>query len=149
MAADGSYADPSVRVTELIQQFGGNGLTLSICDPEFAPALQVIAQKIEILLKPPCIEGQIATRPGTSAPDCTVVSHTRTDGRVFDAPVPACADNGGAAPCWNLVAGQATCTGQTVQITSDPTAPPATSQDATVDCALCVAGVSAPERGCP
>jgi hypothetical protein len=68
---------------------------------------------------------------------------------VVNSPVPACADNGGGAPCWNLVAGQGTCTGRTVQITSDPNAPPATSQDATVDCALCVPGVSAPERGCP
>ncbi len=148
-AADTSYADPSVRVTELVEQFGGNGLSLSICDAEFAPALQVIAQKIEILLQPPCIEGQVAMRPGTSVPDCAVVSHTKTNGAIVDDTVPSCADNGGAAPCWQLVAGEGTCTGQTMRISSDPNAPPATSQDATVDCALCVAGVSAPERGCP
>jgi hypothetical protein len=149
VAPDQSYADPSIRVSELVRQFGGNGLLLSICDAEFDRALENIAQNIEILIKPPCIEGQVATRPGTTVPDCTVVSHTRTNGRDIDSAVPACADNGGAAPCWNLVAGQAACTGRTVQITSDPTAPTATSQDATVACALCVAGVSAPERGCP
>jgi hypothetical protein len=148
-AADGSYADPSVRVTELVEQFSGNGLMLSICDDEFAPALEVIAQKIEIFIKPPCIDGQVATRPGTGAPDCTVVSHTRTNGTLVDSRVPSCADNGAAAPCWDLVAGQGTCTGRTLKISSDPTAPPATSQDATVDCALCVPGVTDAERGCP
>jgi len=148
-AADTSYADPSVRVTELVQQFGGNGVTLSICDAEFAPALEVIAQKIEVLLKPPCIEGKVANKPNTSAPDCTVVSHTRNGNSVVDSAIPSCADSGGATPCWQLVPGQGTCTGQTMQINNDPNAPPATSQDATVACALCVDGVSAPERGCP
>jgi hypothetical protein len=149
MARDGSYADPSVRVTELVQQFGGNGLLLSICDAEFEPALNVIADKIEVAIRPPCIDGQIANRPGTNAPDCAVVNHTRTGGMVVNAPVPSCAASGGATPCWELVPGQAGCTGQTVRIVNDPNAPPATSQDATVDCALCVPGVSAPERGCP
>jgi hypothetical protein len=149
LAADGSYAAPSVRVTELIQQFGANGATLSICDAEFAPALEVIARKIEILLQPPCIEGQVANRPNTSVPDCTVVSHTRNGSSVVDQPVPSCAESSGATPCWQLVPGQGTCTAQTMQINTDPNAPPVTSQDATVACALCIAGVSAPERGCP
>jgi hypothetical protein len=148
---DGSYADPSVRVTELVEQFGGNGALLSICDEDFTPALQVIAQKIEVLLKPPCIEGQIANKPDTSVPDCTVVSHTRNgSATVVDEMVPRCADTGGAGPCWDLVPGAAgTCAGQIVQITPAAGAPPPTSQDATVDCALCIPGVSAPERGCP
>ncbi len=103
---DDSFADPSVRVTELVQQFGGNGLLLSICDAEFEPALRVIAEKIEVAIQPPCIEGQIANRPGTSVPDCTVVNHTKTNGRVVDAAVRSCAESGGATPCWQLVPGQ-------------------------------------------
>ena len=148
-AADGSYADPSVRVSELVGQFGDNGLMLSICDDEFAPALEVIAQRISIFVEPPCIEGQVATRPGTSEPDCTVVSHARTNGTLVDAPVPSCADSGGAAPCWDLVAGQGACTGRTMQISGDRSAPPATSQDVAFDCALCVPGVTDAARGCP
>ena len=100
-------------------------------------------------LKPPCIEGQVANKPNTSAPDCSVVSHTRNGSSVVDDMVPSCAETSGATPCWQLVPGQGTCTGQTMQINNDPNAPPATSQDATVACALCVPGVSAPERGCP
>jgi hypothetical protein len=145
-----NYADPAIRVTELVEQFGGNGAVLSICDADFKPALEVIAQKIEILLKPPCIEGQIANKPNTSVPDCAVVSHTRNGSSVVDQMVPRCADTGGAGPCWDLVPGAAgTCAGQIVQITPVAGAPPPTSQDATVDCALCIPGVSAPERGCP
>ena len=75
-APDMSFADPSVRVTEFVQQFGGNGLTLSICDQSFAPALMRIAQEIGRALEPPCINGRVATKPGTDQPDCTVVSHT-------------------------------------------------------------------------
>jgi hypothetical protein len=146
-AADMSYADPSVRVTELVQQFGG--AILSICDGEFEQALEVIAQRIEILIQPPCIVGRVATRPDKTTPDCTVTNHTRNGNAVVDSVVPSCADAPGVVPCWNLVPGQGTCAGQTVEITRDPGAPPPTSQDATVSCALCIPGVSVPERGCP
>ena len=149
IAADGSFGDPSVRVTELVQQFGGNGIALSICDAEFAPALRGIASKLAVLLEPPCVVGQIATRPNTTSPDCTVVSHARSKGTAIDQPIPACAETGGAGPCWSLVSGAGTCAGQTVRLTPGPANPPATSPDATVACALCVPGVSAPERGCP
>jgi hypothetical protein len=68
---------------------------------------------------------------------------------VVDQMIRPCADTGGGGPCWDLIPGTGTCAGQSVRITPDPAAPPVTSQDATVACALCVAGVSAPERGCP
>ena len=148
-AADGSYADPSVRVTELVQHFGNNGVTLSICDAEFAPALQVIAQKIEILLKPPCIEGQVATRPGTSVPDCTVTSHTRTNGMLVNSPVRRARTMAALRRAGTWSPARARARDGRWKSARDPNAPPATSQDATVDCALCVPGVSAPERGCP
>ena len=38
-AADGSFADPSVRTSQLVREFGANGLLLPICDDDFAPAL--------------------------------------------------------------------------------------------------------------
>jgi hypothetical protein len=149
-AADGSFADPSVRTSALARAFGANGLILPICAENFAPALERIAQKIIDHLSKPCVVGTIAKRPGTSSDDCTVAS-TSSDGtgRLVQDAIPACADNGGTGPCWRFSAGDATCAGQTVDIVRDPTAPVPTSQTITVQCALCAAGVSDPTRGCP
>src|SRR4029079_1864532 len=100
-AADGSYADPSPRIADFVASFGGNGLQLPICSGEFAPALRSVADKIGQHLQKPCITQHVAKRPGTTADDCTVVTHTRNDqGNFLDSVVPACADTGGAGPCW-------------------------------------------------
>ena len=73
-APDGSFADPSVRTSQLVRQFGANGLLLPICADDFAPALQRIADKIIDRLTKPCIVGTVAKRPGTTSDDCNVVS---------------------------------------------------------------------------
>ena len=138
-AADGSYADPSVRIAQFVNEFGPNGLTLSICDDTFAPSLNRIADLINQNLTPPCLTQAIADKPGTSDPDCTVVSHTpRDQGSPIDATVPYCGSNGGAPPCWRLVPSTdpATCTGQIVDISADPAVSTATAQNATINCAL-------------
>ena len=109
--------------------------------------LQGIAAKLAVLLQPPCVVGQIAAKPNTASPDCTVVTHTRSKGTTINEPIPACAETGVAGPCWSLVSGVGTCVGQTVRLTPGPVNPLA--QGATVTCALCVPGVSAPGRGCP
>jgi hypothetical protein len=139
VATDGSHADPAVRVSQLVSEFGRNGLLLSICDASFAPALDRIAQLISQSLTPPCIPQAIATKAGSSDPDCTVVSHTSSGaGAPIDAPVPYCGSNGGAVPCWQLEAGPCTdgSSGQIVRISADPTISTEASQNATVDCAL-------------
>jgi hypothetical protein len=149
-AADGSYADPSPRTSALVRQFGGNGLQLSICAGEFAPALDRIAEKIRQHFARPCITGRVAKKAGTNSDDCTVVSTSSDgDGRIDERPVAACADTGGAGPCWQLAAGEDQCTGQTIQITPDPAAPARLWETAAIECALCVAGASDPSRGCP
>jgi hypothetical protein len=149
-APDQSFADPSIRVTDFVRQFGGNGLLLSICDGEFADALMRIAQELDRVIQPPCIEGQIALRPGTPSPDCTVTSHTRNGGAgTVDDVVPACADTGGVGPCWELVPGQMGCVGQTMSVKPAAAGPPPTGQDATVNCSLCVPGLTDADRGCP
>ena len=43
---DGSFADPAVRVIELTNQFGANGIVRSICSDDLGPALQSVAQAI-------------------------------------------------------------------------------------------------------
>ena len=90
-AADASFADPAVRINELVQQFGANGTTLSICDADFSPALSNIASEIVEYVNAPCIQGRIAKRPGTTREDCTVTDNA-TGGSV-----PACADTGATA----------------------------------------------------
>jgi hypothetical protein len=149
-SSDGSFADPSVRTSALVREFGANGLVLPICADDFAPALERIAGKIIDHISKPCVAGTIAKRPGTSSDDCTVTS-TSSDGtgRVVQSAIPACADNGGVGSCWQFAAGDATCAGQTVDIVRDPAAPVPTAQTITVQCALCAAGVSDPTRGCP
>jgi hypothetical protein len=149
VAPDTSFADPSVRVTEFVQQFGGNGITLSICDQSFAPALRRIADEIGRVLEPPCIVGQIANRPNTGEPDCTVVSHTGNgSGMIIDSAVKSCTETGGAGPCWRLIAGGANCNGQVMEVTDDPNNMMPASQNATVGCALCTPGVTDDSRGC-
>jgi hypothetical protein len=50
MAADGSFADPSIRINEWVAAFGANGIASSICDANFGPALMQIASRIGTLL---------------------------------------------------------------------------------------------------
>jgi hypothetical protein len=151
-ASDGSFADPGVRVGEFVNQFGANGLNVSICATDFAPSLQRIGELINASLQPPCVTGTVANKPGTQDPDCTVVSHTSNgNGGFVDSTVSACSANGGTAPCWRLT--QGTCpgggTGQVVDVSVDMNVPTTTSQNATVNCALCIPGVAEPDRGCP
>src|SRR5262249_51385594 len=101
-AADMSFADPAVRVAQLVGEFGANGLALSICDPSFAPALMHIGNLINAALTPPCITQMVQQANGEYI--CNVVSHTTnsTGTGFIDSTVPACSANGGAAPCWRL-----------------------------------------------
>jgi hypothetical protein len=151
-AADGSFADPAPRVLQLVDQFAGsgNGLSLSICDGEFASALNRIAELIANKLTPPCIDGRVAKRPGTDRDDCTVISSpSGGSGNPVQQNISACADTGGAGPCWQLVAGTGTCAGQTVEVVPGPGGPPATGETAAVECSVCSPGMPDPSRGCP
>jgi hypothetical protein len=51
-AADTSYADPAVRISAFVSAFGANGTVLSICDQSYAPAMQVIAERIGFVTSP-------------------------------------------------------------------------------------------------
>jgi hypothetical protein len=46
VAADTSYGDPAVRITAFVSAFGVNGSVLSICNDSYAPAMQIIADRI-------------------------------------------------------------------------------------------------------
>jgi hypothetical protein len=144
-AADGSFADPAVRINELVGKFGGQGVLTSICDASFVPALGTVADEIVAYVNEPCIMGRVAKKSGTTRDDCAVVDNTTGDA------VPSCDDTGGVGPCWRLQAGSANssdCAGASVRVL-DAQGTIAAAQDTTVDCQLCAPGVSDPARGCP
>ena len=47
-SGDGSFGDPAVRITQLVKEFGANGVSTSICDPSasYASLLSGLAAKI-------------------------------------------------------------------------------------------------------
>jgi hypothetical protein len=154
--AAGSYADPGVRIKAFVDQFGDNGLTTSICDDSFAPALDTIASLINRKLKQSCIAGQVANKSGTGQPDCTVVNHVRnSEGQIIDQPVQACADNNNTAPCWRLIdpVDRTDCPAPYQILDGDMLKDPSLAADAvrnaTVNCSICTPGVTDAARGCP
>jgi hypothetical protein len=138
-AADGSFADPAVRIAQLVDDLGPNGRLLSICDGEFGPALANIGNDVVHYVSSPCIMGQVAKRPNTARDDCTVVENATGD------TILACADTGNNGRCWQLVPGGLSCVGVSVLVQGGAAGPP----DLTVDCQLCVPGTPDPARGCP
>jgi hypothetical protein len=66
-ATDGRFADPAVRIAQAVNGFGTNGFMSSICDANFGPALQSIANRIGGLL---AAGGGAAITPG-AIPSCS------------------------------------------------------------------------------
>jgi hypothetical protein len=149
------FADPGVRMQQFVEEFGGNGLIYPFCSTNYAPALQTIAQKLSALIGPSCITGTVANRPGSSTPDCTVteVSPDPSDPtKNIQAVIPACADNGNAAPCWSLdpPGAMSSCAAgsHVVNINRGGQMAPDNTRNI-VGCSMCIAGLSDPSRGCP
>ena len=118
-APDGRYGDPGVRTAQFAQEFGANGLVLSVCDGSFGPGLQRVAETINRAVGPACIPGPVALN-SDGQPNCTVMLR---DGMSAPRPVPSCAVNGGVAPCWQLVSAPGCSPGQALEISVDPNAP--------------------------
>ena len=132
-AADSSFADPGVREAELAQQFGSNGLVLSICSASFAPAFDRLAQMLNRgAVGPLCLGGAVGAS-SSGKPDCQV---TQQIGGVSQT-VPACADNGAVAPCWQLQTTEICNLSATLIVNEDPNIPAAASATLTYSCAKC------------
>lgn len=133
-ATDGSFADPGVRTTQLVSEFGAHGLMVSICDQSFAPGIQRTGELINGLLGPPCLPGPVGTSAATGQPACKVTEHYGTVNQT----VPSCIDSGDAAPCWQVQSAP-TCgaDGISLSISADPNVPLSATVTASYDCAKC------------
>src|SRR5262249_54404750 len=134
-ASDGSFGDPGIRTEGLVRQFGDNGLVLPICG-DFAPAMDMAATLLKSRLAAPCLPGpsgrlvapclpgRVGANAALPAPDCTVTEHYQdASGKPVDMPLPACVDNGGAAPCWNVTAKVPACVHRPLRVMPDPNVP--------------------------
>jgi hypothetical protein len=137
-APDGSFADPGVRTSELVRAFGANGLELSICASDLTSPLDRTATLINSLLGPRCIPGLIGGNQATGLPDCKVTGHISDGlGGFIDRAVPACADNGNVAPCWQLVKTPMCGAASVLAVSADPGLPATASGTVSYSCAKC------------
>jgi hypothetical protein len=139
-AANGSFADPGIRTNQLAAQFGDNGFASSICEADYGPVLERLASQIGAALAGPCISDPIADDPARAGyqPQCTAEMFTSNGlGGLVSQSLPACADNGGAAPCWSLSSDAAGCQRPNITLAAAPTG----AANARYECAICASGV--------
>jgi hypothetical protein len=162
MAADGTYADPSIRIQQWVDAFGSNGVFEEICNDSFKPALTVIANEIGKKIGSPCVTGKIVDVNGAlwsgpaspTLPDCAVIDHqTNPDGVVVDTTLPACPPGQmmGPADCWHLEAGGMGCPGSQAMGFYRAGGPITTDLNSSVSCSVLAcppAGTPNPPAGC-
>ncbi|MDB4983507.1 MAG: hypothetical protein JWM82_4259 [Myxococcales bacterium] len=159
--ADGTNADPGVRLWDWVHAFGANGLFETICRDSLTPALmrigEVLGNKIS---HSACVTGQILDASGAPwasgdapGPDCSVVEHAfDASGAPVDTVLPSCAASP-SAPCWRLepaAAGACAAGDHVLKLVNHD--PDASSLDTTLTCAMHVcpaAGAPNPPPGCP
>jgi len=154
--AAGVFGQPTPRLDMFFNAFSPQQVVrTSICDTSFAPAMQLIAERLSQLLGSSCIRGTVLATMGPmgSRPDCSVVDHaTNAQGVVINTVLPSCVDNGSQPPCWNLAPGTgAQCPGQQImQIMRPPNQPAPTELNTSVECSIaaCAQGVHNPPN-CP
>src|SRR5262249_57370097 len=97
-------------------------------------------------LQPPCIT-ETVRKDAQGNPDCTVTENlTDNSNHTTHVAIPNCNENGNVAPCWSMVPGASAmgCSGQTIQVMDTAANMMANSENSTVECAICLPGVSAP-----
>ncbi|MCX5747879.1 MAG: hypothetical protein NT062_35895 [Proteobacteria bacterium] len=112
-AAGIEVADPSTRLTYLLNQFPSRSTFTTICQTNLADGLSLIAQLLKTVIGDPCIEGNLADVDPTKAGDqfdCSV-SFVVGQGTVdqTETVVPACDANLSPKPCWHLVSDTVNC----------------------------------------
>jgi hypothetical protein len=162
MAADGTYGDPSVRIQQWVDAFGGNGLFEEICNDNFMMALTGIANQIGKKIGSPCVVGKVVGTDGalwsgpasTVLPDCAVIDHqSNAQGVVVDTTLPACpaGQTMGPADCWHLEDGAMACPGAHAMGFYRAGGPVVTDLNSSVSCAVLACppvGTPNPPPGC-
>jgi len=146
-ATDMSFGDPGVREQEFALSFQDSVIG-SICDKDYSESMNAILTKLLVFLQPPCITDKVQS-DAQGNPACSVTENlTDSNNHTTHVAIPNCKENGGAAPCWNMVAGDPTmgCSGNTIQVNDTAANMMANSENSTVQCAICLPGVAAP--GC-
>jgi hypothetical protein len=143
-AGDMSFADPGIRIGEWVKEFGRNGVAQSICDREFAPAMQRIAEEIGRVLGPKCVTGVFTDKDPMKAGmqyDCAVSDHVVDSGtgKTSDQIVHSC-DDDNTHPCWHFDA-DANCRApgggaQSFKLTIDRDGPAPSGLSSTISCNL-------------
>jgi hypothetical protein len=156
-APDGAFADPGVRMQAFAEHFGGNGLVYSICEANYGPALNTIANTMGQQFRDKCIAGPITDRDRDPTnglqPDCAVVDHAPNGSGTgtVDTTLPACSDVGDTPPCWSLRAPTTECPNPNDQLLVTKRDSAATSPNLriSVECSICIPGLPDPDAGCP
>jgi hypothetical protein len=156
---DGSFADPSVRLTSLVDHFGRNGVTRSLCDGDLTPALTDIAGQIgRTIGLMRCVTALFADRdanPDNGVQfDCVATDHFQDEsGDVRDVELPACEQISDGRRCWRLADGAA-CVPAPSDVPGSiakrfvvENATPPGLQSTTLSCKVCVPGATDPR--CP
>jgi hypothetical protein len=90
MSATGEYADPPVRLAELVTAFGANGSLSSICG-DFAPALTGLGAALGGALGPRCLQADVVEKGATAeARGGVQCARERPDDRRHARPRPRC-----------------------------------------------------------
>jgi hypothetical protein len=144
ITTDGSFGDPGVRETQFLNAFP-HSVIASICDPTYAASMTDIADQLNRLFTPPCITAHIQN-DSQGQPMCAVIENqSDAQGNTISKALQNCSENGNAQPCWSLVAGTGTCTGQQLMV-NDSSNASAQSANSVIECSVCPPGVAAP--GC-
>jgi hypothetical protein len=142
MGADGSFADPPVRIAEFVSKFGDNGLMESICGDSFAPALTRIGAALGRTMGPRCLQAEVIDATGaapTVRPACVVLERTPAGGgQTTETTIAQCdvaAPQGGPSPCWYVTSNSA-CSASGTEMVINRTGPSPTGAVIAVRCAL-------------
>lgn len=107
-------ADPSTRISFLLEQFPSRNTFTTICQTNLSDGLSQVAQLLKTVVGDPCIQGNLRDvdpAPGDQF-DCSV-SFVIDQGlpTQSETVVPACDANQNPKPCWRLISDTMNCTG--------------------------------------
>jgi hypothetical protein len=84
VSTDGSFGDPSVRISQWVQGFGDNGVTTSICDGSYADAFSAIVNRIAAHLQTASVAPTTTGAGGSGTTDAGGTGTTDVGGLGFD-----------------------------------------------------------------